>query len=75
MTIEQIAIVAGILVIVVMGAIYLRRQSGSDGPPVGYIPKFLRPITNAWFGVMNWPIPYDREGDLIPENERRRSKD
>jgi hypothetical protein len=75
MTFEQIAIVAGIVVIVVMAVLYLRRQSGSEGPPVGFIPRFLRPIANAWFGVMNWPIPYDGEGELIPEGERKRSRD
>ena len=75
MTIETIAILAGVAVILVSVVLYLRGQRGSAGPRVGYVPRFLRPIANAWFGLMNWPIPFDREGELIPMAERRRSRD
>jgi len=75
MTIEQISILIGFVVILVSAVLYLRGQRGSAGPRVGYLPRFLRPIANAWFGVMNWPIPYDSDGELIPVEERRRSRD
>ena len=75
MTFEQIAIIIGIAVILVSAVMYLRSQRGNPGPEVGYVPRFLRPIVNGWFGLMNWPIPYNREGELIPVDERRRSRD
>lgn len=75
MTIEQIAILVGFVVIVVSIVLYLRGQHGGVGPQVGYVPRFLRPIANAWFGLMNWPIPFDKQGELIPVDERRRSRD
>ena len=75
MTIEQISILIGLVVIIVSAVLYLRGQRGSAGPQVGYVPRFLRPIANGWFGIMNWPIPFDRDGELIPVEERRRSRD
>ena len=75
MTIESFAILAGIVVILASIVMYLRSQRGSDGPEVGRIPRFLRPVTNAWFGVMDWPIPFDRSGALIPVESRVRARE
>ena len=75
MTIEQIAIIVGLAVILVSVVMYLRSQRGAAGPQVGYVPRFLRPIANGWFGLMNWPIPFDSEGELIPIEERKRPRD
>ena len=75
MTIESFAILAGFVVILVSIVTYLRSQRGTAGPGVGRMPRFLRPVTNAWFGVMDWPIPFDRSGDLIPVEERRRARE
>lgn len=73
MTLESIAIVAGLAVIVISTAGYVRAQRGGPGPTVGHVARILRPFTNAWFGIMNWPIPFDRNGELIPIDERRRT--
>lgn len=73
--IESIAVVVGVIVILVSIALYLRSQRGGAGPEVGAVPRPLRGITNAWFAVMNWPIPFDRAGELIPVDERRRSRE
>ena len=75
MPIESIAVVVGIIVIVVSGVLYLRSQRGGVGPRVGAVPKAFRRLANAWFAVMDWPIPFDRAGGLIPVDERRRSRD
>lgn len=74
MTIEQIAIIAGILVLVGGIVRYLIRQRGGAGPAVSEsVPRFARPWVNAWHGLNKWPIPFDREGNLIPVEERRRA--
>jgi hypothetical protein len=75
MSIESFAILAGLVVILVSVVMYLRSQRGTAGPTVGRVPRFLRPVTNAWFGVMDWPIPFDRDREVIPVEERRRAKD
>ena len=53
--------------------VYFFRQRGGDGPPVGQIPKTFRPWVNAWYGVNRWPIPFDRDGELIPVEDRKRA--
>lgn len=75
MTIESFAVLAGIVVILVSVVMYLRSQRGSAGPAVGRVPRFLRPVTNAWFGVMDWPIPFDRNRELIPVEDRHRARE
>lgn len=75
MPIESIAAIVGLVVLVVGVATYLRSQRGGAGPDVGYVPGFLRGVTNAWFGLMDWPIPFDRSGELIPVEQRRRARD
>lgn len=75
MTIEPFAILAGLVVILVSIVMYLRSQRGSAGPTVGRVARSLRPLTNAWFGVMDWPIPFDRDGELIPVESRRRARE
>lgn len=74
MPIESIAVVAGLVVILVSTVMYLRSRRGTAGPSVGRVPRSLRPVTNAWFGVMDWPIPFDRSGELIPVEQRRRAR-
>lgn len=74
MTIEQIAIIAGIVVL--LGGIirYLLRQRGGEGPVVtDSVPRFARPWVNAWHGLNRWPIPFTREGELIPPEKRERA--
>jgi hypothetical protein len=73
MTVEQIAMIAGAIVLVGGIVVYLVRQRGGEGPPVGEVPRFLRPLTNAWYGVNRWPIPFDRDGELIPIERRKRA--
>jgi hypothetical protein len=75
MPIESLAVILGIIVIAVSVVLYLRSQRGGAGPEVGYVPGFLRGIANAWFGVMDWPIPFDRSGQLIPVAQRRRARE
>lgn len=73
--IESIAVIVGVVVILVSVALTLRSQRGGAGPEVGAVPRPLHGITNAWFAVMDWPLPFDRFGDLIPLDERRRSRE
>ena len=73
MTIEQIAIIAGGILLVGGIVRYLVKQRGGDGPHVGNVPRFARPWVNAWHGLNRWPIPFDREGNLIPVEERKRA--
>jgi len=73
MTIESIGVVIGIAVIIGGIVIYLFRQRGGEGPPVGDVPRSFRPLANAWYGVNRWPIPFDRGGELIPVEDRKRA--
>lgn len=73
MTIEQLAIIAGVLVLLGGIVVYLLRQRGGEGPPVGDVPRTFRPWVNAWYGVNKWPIPFDRQGELIPVEKRQRA--
>ena len=75
MTIESLAAIVGVVVLVGGVVIYLLRQRGGEGPPVGDgVPRSLRPLANAWYGVNRWPIPFDRDGDLIPVEKRERAR-
>jgi hypothetical protein len=29
---------------------------------------------NAWYGLNRWPIPFDRDGELIPVEQRERAR-
>ncbi len=73
MTIESLAVVAGLVVLVVGIVVYLLRQRGGEGPVVGEVPRTFRPWVNAWYGVNRWPIPFDRDGELIPVEKRERA--
>ena len=73
MTIEAVFIIIGVAVLIVSIMVYFFRQRGGDGPPVGQIPKTFRPWVNAWYGVNRWPIPFDRDGELIPVEDRKRA--
>jgi hypothetical protein len=73
MTIELVGIIAGIVVLLGGIVIYFFRQRGGDGPPVGDVPRTFRPWVNAWYGLNKWPIPFDRQGELIPIDERKRA--
>ena len=73
MTVEQIGIILGVAVLIGGIVIYLVRSRGGDGPPVGNVPRFARPLVNAWHGLNRWPIPFDRDGELIPVAERKRA--
>jgi hypothetical protein len=74
MTIEQVGIAVGLVVLVAGIVGYLLRQRGGDGPPVGDIPRPLRSLVNAWYGLNRWPIPFDRDGELIPVEQRERAR-
>ena len=73
MTIEAVFGIIGVAVLVVGIVVYLISQRGGDGPEVGEVPRSFRPLVNAWYGVNRWPIPYDREGNLIPVEDRKRA--
>ena len=73
MTIEQIGIIVGLLVLVGGIVLYLLRQRGGDGPVVGAVPRPFRSWVNAWYGLNRWPIPFDRHGELIPVEDRKRA--
>jgi hypothetical protein len=75
MTIEAVGIIAGLVVLVVGVVIYFFRQRGGDGPPVGEVARTFRPWVNAWYGLNRWPIPFDRDGSLIPVDQRKRATD
>ena len=75
MPIESVAAIVGFAVIVVSIVLYLRSQRGTAGPEVGRVPRVARPIANAWFAVMDWPIPFDRDGNLIEVEQRRRARE
>ena len=73
MTIESIAIIAGLVVLVVGIVAYFVRQRGGEGPVVGEVPRPFRSWVNAWHGLNRWPIPFDRDGELIPVEKRERA--
>ena len=73
MTIEQIAIIAGVVLLFAGVIRYFVRQRGGDGPPVGEVARPFRSWVNAWYGVNRWPIPFDRNGELIPVENRERA--
>lgn len=73
MSIETVGLIVGVVVLLGGMALYLGRQRGGDGPPVGEVPRSLRSLTNAWYGVNRWPIPFDRQGELIPREQRERA--
>ncbi len=73
MTIELISLMVGLAVLVGGLVIYLLRQRGGEGPQVGEVPRPFRSWVNAWFGLNRWPIPFDRDGDLIPVEKRERA--
>ena len=75
MSIESVFVVVGVIAVVVGLLAYLRGQRGGDGPTVGFVPRPFRAIVNAWFGLMDWPIPFDRAGHVIPVDERRRARE
>jgi hypothetical protein len=75
MSIESVATIVGLVVIATSIVLYLRAQRGTAGPHVGSVPRPLRRIANAWFAIMDWPIPFDRAGEQIPVEERRRARD
>jgi len=73
MTTEAVFGIIGAAVLLGGIVVYFIRQRGGEGPPVGDVPKNLRPWVNAWHGVNRWPIPFDREGNLIPVEDRKRA--
>ena len=73
MTIETIGLIVGILVGVGGMAFYLQRQRGGEGPAVGEVARPLRNLVNAWYGLNRWPIPFDKQGELIPVEQRERA--
>ena len=75
MSFESLAVIAGIVVLATSVVLYLRSQRGTAGPEVGAVPRPFRGITNAWFAVMDWPIPFDRSGETIPPEDRRRTRE
>lgn len=74
MTIEQIGIIAGFGVLVGGVVLYLVRQRGTEGPPVGEVPRAFRSWVNAWYALNRWPIPFTRNGELIAVSERTRAR-
>lgn len=76
MTLEQIAFAVGAAVILIGLGRHLWRARGGPGPAVGDgVPRQLRPLANAWFGLNDWPVPFDDERRLIPVPERRRARE
>ena len=73
MAFESVAIIIGVIVLLGGIVLYLFRQRGGEGPPVGEVPSTFRPWVNAWYGVNRWPIPFDRDGELIPVEDRKRA--
>jgi len=73
MTIEAVFGIIGAIVLVGGVLLYLLRQRGGEGPAVGEVPRTFRPLVNAWFGVNRWPVPFDRDGTLIPIEQRKRA--
>ena len=73
MAFESVAIIIGVVVLLGGIVLYFFRQRGGEGPPVGDVPKAFRPWVNAWYGLNRWPIPFDRDGNLIPIDERERA--
>jgi hypothetical protein len=75
MTIESIGIIVGFAVLLGGIVFYLVRERGTEGPPVGNVPRFMHKWVNAWHAVNKWPIPFDRDGNLIPVDQRKRATD
>ena len=75
MTIEGVFAILGFVVLLGGIVVYFFRQRGGDGPAVGSVPKTFRPWVNAWYGINRWPIPFDRDGSLIPVAQRKRATD
>jgi len=73
MTIEAVFGIIGVAVLVVGIVVYFFRQRGGGGPEVGAVPRTFRPWVNAWYGLNRWPIPFDRDGSLIPVEDRKRA--
>ena len=73
MSIESIAIIAGLIVLVGGIVVYFVRQRGGAGPVVGEVPRPFRSWVNAWHGLNRWPIPFDRDGELVPVEKRERA--
>jgi len=73
MAIEAVFGIIGLVVLLGGIVIYFFRQRGGEGPPVGEVPRAFRPWVNAWFGLNRWPIPFDRDGSLIPVEDRERA--
>jgi len=73
MAFESVAIIIGVIVLLGGIVLYLFRQRGGAGPPVGEVPSTFRPWVNAWYGLNRWPIPFDRDGNLIPVDDRKRA--
>lgn len=74
---EHLRALAPILIIIV-GVVfvgpqmYAQLRRGGPGPFMGYIPPFLRDSVNRQARRMEWPVPFDEDGELIPLAERRR---
>ena len=73
MAIEGVFAIIGVIVLLGGIVLYFFRQRGGEGPPVGDVPKPFRPWVNAWYGLNRWPIPFDRDGNLIPVDDRKRA--
>ena len=73
MAIEAVFGIIGLVVLLGGIVIYFFRQRGGEGPPVGEVPRTFRPWVNAWYGLNRWPIPFDRDGALIPVEDRERA--
>jgi len=73
MAFESVAVIIGVIVLLGGIVLYFFRQRGGEGPPVGDVPKTFRPWVNAWYGLNRWPIPFTRDGELIPVEDRKRA--
>jgi hypothetical protein len=73
MTVEGVFALLGVIVLLGGIVLYFLRQRGGEGPPVGEVPRAFRSWVNAWYGLNRWPIPFDRDGSLIPVEDRKRA--
>lgn len=63
----------GVFLGAVMGPqMYLEQRRGGAGPRYGYIPPAMRERVNQRAREMDWPVPFDEDGEKVPLKERRR---